>query len=479
MRKRSDIMQRPSLLEAKKRTRNSLVKTEEYMLPSDLKNLGLGKTYYVKTYGCQMNEHDSENLKAMLEAMGYKESLNYINADLVLLNTCAIRENVHNKVFGMLGRLKHQKEKNPNLIVGLCGCMAQEEAVVDTILAKYKWMSFVFGTHNLHRLPYILAEALEKKELEVEVYSIEGDIVENIPAKRDSKYKAWINIMYGCDKFCTYCIVPYTRGKQRSRKPEYILAEVNELIKEGYKEVTLLGQNVNAYGKDLDLDYKMENLLADVAKTKIPRIRFVTSHPWDFTDEMIKVIAKYDNIMPYIHLPLQSGSDRILKLMGRRYTKEQYLALFKKIKDTIPNVAITTDIIVGFPGEELEDFNETLDVVKKCEFDSAFTFIFSPRIGTPAAKMPDLTSKEEKERRLYELNELVNKYAKKANDRYLNKVVPVLLEAKSEKGEGVLAGYTDTMKLVNVKASEDFLGEIVNVKITDVKTWSMDGEIDS
>ena len=283
--------------------------------------------------------------------------------------------------------------------------------------------------------------------------------------------------MYGCDKFCTYCIVPYTRGKQRSRLPKYIIDEVNELIKDGYKEVTLLGQNVNAYGKDLDIDYNMANLLEDVAKTNIERVRFVTSHPWDFNDDMIDVISKYKNIMPYIHLPLQSGSDKILKLMGRRYTKEEYITLYNKLKSKIPNCAITTDIIVGFPNETKEDFQDTLDVVNICKYDGAFTFIFSPRIGTPACRMKDDISLEEKEERLQTLNNLVNKYSKENNLQYLNKIVPVLLEDYSSKNSSYLKGYTDTMKLVNVKADSSYLGKIVNVKITSVKTWSMDGEI--
>lgn len=468
----------PSLKEAKKRTKEEvLVKTNEYIIKKNLSELGLYKKYYVKTYGCQMNEHDSENIKAILEDMSFTEAATMEEADLILLNTCAIRENAHNKVFGYLGRIKHLKMSKPNIIVGLCGCMAQEEVVVEELLNKYKWMDIVFGTHNIHELPNILNTALKNKKLEVEVLSVEGDIIENIPVKRQSKYKAWINIMYGCDKFCTYCIVPYTRGKQRSRRPEYILAEVKNLIEEGYKEITLLGQNVNAYGKDLDINYHMEDLLEEVAKTKIERIRFITSHPWDFTDKMIDVIAKYDNIMPYIHLPIQSGSNRILKLMGRRYTKESYLELVKKLKTKIPNCSITTDIIVGFPGETDNDFKETLDVVNECKYDSAFTFIFSPREGTPAFKMQDDVSLETKNERLYQLNELVNKYAKIANDRYKDKIVPVLLEGISEKDENMLMGYTDTMKLVNVKASKSYMGQIVNVKITDVKTWSLDGEI--
>ena len=470
-------MNLPNLNEAKKRKAEDVVKTKDYIINNNLNNLGCNKKYFIKTYGCQMNEHDSENIKALLEEMGFKETFDMEDADLILLNTCAIRENAHNKVFGMIGRIKTIKEKKPHVIAGICGCMAQEESVVNEILNKYKHINIVFGTHNIYQLPEILNNAIVKCEREIEVMSYEGDIVEHMPVKRDSKYKAWVNIMYGCDKFCTYCIVPYTRGKQRSRRHEDILEEVKDLVKEGYKEVTLLGQNVNAYGKDLSDGYTMENLLEDTAKTGIERIRFVTSHPWDFTDGMIDVIAKYDNVMPYIHLPIQSGSNKILKLMGRRYTKESYLTLFKKIKEKIPNCSVTTDIIVAFPGETEEDFQDTLDVVNECKYDSAFTFIFSPRVGTPAARMENNLSEEVKSERLQRLNELVNKYSKEANDRYLGKIVPVLLEGVSEKNDECLMGYTDTMKLVNVKCDKKLIGNIVDVKVTDVKTWSMDGEI--
>ena len=465
----------PDMKEAKLRTKK-IVKTNIYELDDKYKDIGLNKKYYLKTYGCQMNVHDSENIKALLEQMSFTETDNMESADLILLNTCAIRENAHNKVFGFLGRVKHLKEEKPYIISGICGCMAQEESVVNEIKDKYKWVDIVFGTHNIQNLPHILNDSIIKNEQEIEVYSIEGDIIENLPVKRDSLYKAWVNIMYGCDKFCTYCIVPYTRGKQRSREPKYILEEVKKLVQNGYQEVTLLGQNVNAYGKDLDINYTMSDLLKDVAETGINRVRFVTSHPWDFNDDMIKIISKYNNIMPYIHLPLQSGSDRILKLMGRRYTKEEYINLFNKLKENIPNVSITTDIIVGFPGETEEDFNETLDVVNTCKYDSAYTFIFSPRIGTPAYNMKDDVTINEKNKRLQTLNELVNKYALDNNLKYLNKIVPVLIEGKSEK-DGMLMGYTDTMKLVNVKCSNDYIGKIVNVKIMSVKTWSMDGEI--
>lgn len=467
-------MKLPNYVEARKRTKDK-VEIEHYS--NDVRRLGLGKTYHIKTYGCQMNEHDSENIKAMLEELGFTYNDDYQMSDLVLLNTCSIRENAHNKAFGMLGRLKYLKEENPNLIVGLCGCMAQEEGVINEILTKYKWINFVFGTHNLYRLPYILKEAIDKNKREIEVFSKEGNIVEGIPVKRDSKYKAYVNIIYGCDKFCTYCIVPFTRGKQRSRLKEDIVYEVEELVKDGYKEVTLLGQNVNAYGKDLSLGYGMEELLEEVSKTGIPRIRFVTSHPWDFTDGMIDVIAKYKNIMPAIHLPVQSGSSRILKLMGRRYTKEEYLTLFHKIKERIPNVSISTDIIVGFPGETEEDFKETLDLVRKCKFDNAFTFIYSPRENTTAARLKDEVTLAEKEERLHELNDLVNIYFKENNDKLVGTTVPVLVEGVSEK-KGILFGYTDTNKLINFEGDSSVIGKIIDVKVTSAKTWSLDGEID-
>ena len=422
-----------------------------------------------------MNVHDSENIKAILEMMSFEETDTFEEADFILLNTCAIRENAHNKMFGFLGRVKHLKETKPHIITAICGCMAQEENVVEDLMKKYKWVDIVFGTHNIHRLPYILERSMARCEQEIEVFSKEGEVIENIPAKRDSNYKAWVNIMFGCDKFCTYCIVPYTRGKQRSRKPEYIIEEIEDLVKRGYLEVTLLGQNVNAYGKDLEEKTTMGELLESVAKTGIQRIRFMTSHPWDFDDKMIEVISKYDNIMPYVHLPLQSGSNRILKLMGRRYTKEKYLELVSKLKKTIPNLALTTDIIVGFPGETEEDFKDTLEIVKECQYDSAFTFIFSPRVGTPAAKMEDNTSMDEKNKKLQELNNLVNTYANQKNQEYLGKKVKVLIEGTGEKGN--LMGYTDTMKLVNVDGDSSFIGKIVDVEITDVKTWSLDGKI--
>ena len=467
-------MNMPNLKEARKRTNKEVI-TKKYRSNMKNKEVLKDKTFYLKTYGGQMNEHDSENMKAILKEQGMKEVTDFEDADLIMLNTCSIRENAHNKVFGMLGRIKHLKQIKKDIIVGITGCMAQEEVVANEIKDKYKWMDFVLGTHNIHLLADIVADSFKQRSLKIEAPSIEGEIIENLPSERQSKYKAFVNIMYGCDKFCTYCIVPYTRGKQRSRNKDDIINEVKELIKEGYQEVTLLGQNVNAYGKDRNDNYNMANLLEDIAKTNIPRIRFMTSHPWDFTDEMIDIIAKYPNIMPSIHLPVQSGNTDILKLMGRRYTKDDYLTLFNKLKTKIQDVSISTDIIVGFPNETEEQFQDTLDLVNECKFDLAYTFIYSKRVGTPAAQMKDNITLEEKEQRLYKLNDLINKYALENNKKLENKIVPVLVESKSDK-EGYLMGYSDTNKLVNLKGPENIIGKIVNVKILDAKTWSLNGE---
>lgn len=469
-------MHLPDYKEARTRDKRDY-KRIEYSENSDVKDKYLGKTFYLKTYGCQMNEHDSENIEALLTFLGFSKVDNYTDADLVLLNTCSIRENAHNKAFGMLGRLKHLKQEKKDLIVGLCGCMAQEASVVDEIMKDYKWVNFVFGTHNMYQLPEIIDKALEENKQQIEVFSREGDLIEGLPVLRVNDYKAYVNIIYGCDKFCTYCIVPYTRGRERSRLKEDVLEEVKALVRDGYKEVTLLGQNVNAYGKDIYDNYTMANLLEDVAKTGIPRIRFTTSHPWDFTDSMIEVIAKYPNIMPSVHLPVQSGSSRVLKLMGRRYTRESYLELFHKIKDTVPNVTISTDIIVGFPGESEEDFKETLSLVEECKYDNAFTFIFSKREGTPACKLADPTPESEKEERLQRLNEIVNHYFLENNKKLVGSSLEVLVEGISEK-KNMYYGYSDTNKLINFSSDKDIkAGDLVKVKITSAKTWSLDGEV--
>ncbi len=466
-------MKLPNINEARKRTKNEV--DYIYLNQNYDENMFKGQKYFLRTYGCQMNVHDGEEIAARLESLGFKSTDSIETADIVILNTCAIRENAHDKLYGFLGRCKHEKEKNnPNLIIGICGCMAQEEGVVDDIIKRHPYVDIVFGTHNIHELQDLLISKNEKQN--IKVYSCEGNVYENISYKRDSNIKAWVNIQYGCDKFCTYCIVPYTRGKQRSRKSSEIIKEVEELVRLGYKEVTLLGQNVNAYGKELEDELSFAELLRAVSETGIERVRFVTSHPWDFTDDMIECIAKCDNIMPYIHLPLQSGSSRILKLMGRRYTKEEYLELYNKIRNTIPNCSITTDIIVGFPNETDEDFNDTLNVAETCKFDSAFTFIYSPREGTPAAKMEDAIDMKKKEERLHKLNEIINKYSLEANKKYLNKVVPVLIEGVSEKDSSKVFGYTDTMKLVNVENAQDKIGKIIDVEITDAKSFSLDGK---
>ena len=469
-------MQLPDLNEARKRTRNE-VKIDHFKLPEKYKELGNNKTYYVKTYGCQMNEHDSENICGLLDACGFTKNDDMESADLIILNTCSIRENAHNKAFGMLGRLKHLKDSRPDVIVAVCGCMAQEEVVVKEILSKYRNVNFIFGTHNLYDLPRLIKECYDNPKTNVCVHSEEGNIVENLPVRRVNNYKAYVNIIYGCDKFCTYCIVPYTRGKQRSRRMEDILNEVRKLKEDNYMEVTLLGQNVNAYGKDLDEGYDLADLLLEVSKIGLPRVRFITSHPWDFTDRMIEVIKNNKNIMPYIHLPLQSGIDKILKLMGRRYNRESYKELFNKLKE-IPGVSITTDIIVGFPGETEEDFNDTLDMVNYCKYDGAFTFIYSPRVGTPAAKLmeKDSLTLPEKEDRLHRLNEIINNYSLESNKKMEGKTYKVLVEGDSIK-EDELFGYTETSKLVNFTGSRNLIGKIVDVKITSSKSFSLDGEV--
>ena len=464
-------MNLPDLKKARLRTKGEVKFLNAKNIKSDKFK---DKKYFIRTYGCQMNVHDSEEIKGILENLGFKETTKVEDSDIVVLNTCAIRENAHDKVFGFLGRLKHLKKEKPELIICIGGCMPQEESVANRLKEKYPFVNIVFGTHNINDLGTMILE--ENKEQQIEVYSIEGNVYENMDYVRDSKYTAWVNIMYGCDKFCTYCIVPFTRGRQRSRKMEDIIKEVNDLKEKGYLEITLLGQNVNAYGKDLEEGYDFATLLENVAKTNIPRIRFVTSHPWDFTDKMIDVIARFENIMPYIHLPIQSGSTKVLKLMGRRYTKEEYTRLYNKIKERVPNVSITTDIIVGFPNETEEDFKETLDVVNICKFDGAFTFIYSPREGTPAAKIKDEISKEVKEERLQRLNELINNYSLLHNKEYIGKTEEVLILGPSEKGENKVYGYTKTMKLVNVNNAENDIGKLIQVHITDAKSFSLDGE---
>lgn len=467
----------PSLRDARKRI-NRETQVIKYTLPSYLENIGRNKTYHIKTYGCQGNLADSEKMAGILEAMGYQMVDEEFHADIIIFNTCAIRENAESRVFGELGRIKGLKQQNPDLLLAICGCMPQEENVVSRILEKYPHVDIIFGTHNIHKLGEYIYDAYLSKERVVEVFSKEGEIIEGLPSKRDHNAKAWVNIMYGCDEFCTYCIVPYTRGKERSRLPEDVISEVEELAKQGYKEVTLLGQNVNAYGKDLDMNYTFANLLDDLNKIDIPRIRFTTSHPRDLDDATIEVMAKRGNIMPHLHLPVQSGSNSVLKKMNRKYTKEIYLEKIKKLKELIPDISITTDIIVGFPTETDEDFKATLDLVKEVGFEGAFTFIFSPREGTPAARYEDATSMEVKKARLQELNDLINEGYLTGNKRFEGKTVKVLVDGKSIKDPNILTGYTEHNKVVNFPGTEDLIGKIVNVKIEKAYTWHLRGIVE-
>ncbi|MGE4572008.1 MAG: tRNA (N6-isopentenyl adenosine(37)-C2)-methylthiotransferase MiaB [Candidatus Izemoplasmatales bacterium] len=469
-------LHKPDLKLARKRSKEH-IETKEYQ-KTEIINLGLGKKYLIQTHGCQANEADTEVLAGLLEDQAFTKTDIIEETDVLIINTCAIRENAENKVFGELGRLKSYKKVNPNMIIAVAGCMPQEEAVVERILNKYKHVDIVFGTHNVSQfIEYLHYVMVEKKRL-IEVFSKEGDIIENLPQARDHRFKAWVNIMYGCDEFCTYCIVPYTRGKERSRQKDYIIKEVKNLVKRGYKEITLLGQNVNSYGLDFDnKDYSFANLLEDLAKLDVPRIKFTTSHPKDFSDDIIDIISKYDNIMPFIHLPVQSGSNSVLKKMNRKYTKEEYLTLVEKIYDKIPNVSLTTDIIVAFPSETEDDFKETLDLVEKARFEGAYTFIYSPRKGTPAASYENNISEEEAKSRLYQLNKLVNEGYLRGNKRFEHQTVKVLVEGPSKTRPDVLSGYTENNKLVNFKGPESLVGKIIEVYIEEAKTWSLDGII--
>ena len=466
----------PSLKDAGRRSKEETkIIRENIYIPESVKNYGENRKYYVRTYGCQANERDSETINGILESMKYTKVEDENEADIIVLNTCAIRENAHDKVFGEVGSLKQLKEHNPNLIVCVCGCMVQQDGAIEKLLKTYPQIDILFGTHNIHNLPSLILSHLRSRAKAVEVFSKEGEVYEDLPIVRENKYKAWVNIMYGCDKFCTYCIVPYTRGKERSRLKEDIIAEVIDLKNKGYKEVTLLGQNVNAYGKNLGLGYDFADLLEEVAKTGIERIRFTTSHPWNFTDRMIDIIAKYDNLMPFIHLPLQSGDDDMLVKMNRRYTIEEYKRLYDYIRERIPGVAVSTDIIVGFPNETEEQFQHTLDVVEYCKYDSAFTFIFSPRENTPASRMKDEVSAETKLERFKRLLDKVAEHANYRNQAYLNTKVKVLVEGVSKKNDEILSGYSESNKLVNFRGNKEHIGQIVEVYIDSITSWTLQG----
>lgn len=467
---------KPNLKDARRRSRN---KTEQlnFNFSQYHEKIGYGKKYFIQTFGCQGNEADSEMMAGILEKMNYEASKEINDSDLIIINTCAIRENAENKVWGLLGKLKHLKQNNPNLLLALAGCMSQEEVVVEKILKTYTHVDIVLGTHNIHKLAEYIETAMYSKERVIEVYSKEGEIIENMPKVRNHEHKAWVNIMFGCNEFCTYCIVPYTRGKERSRNKEEILEEVQELVDKGYQEITLLGQNVNAYGKDFkDIDYTFGNLLYDLDKLKIPRVRFMTSHPHDLDKLTMEAMRDCKSVMPHFHLPVQSGSANVIKRMNRRYTKESFLNVLNELRRHVPGISVTTDIIVGFPGETEEDFLETLDLVKKAQFEGAFTYLFSKRDGTPAANFEDITPLNEKKARLYRLNDQINEGYLLGNQRFLNKTVKVLVEGTSKYDENILAGYTDHYKLVNFKGEKSLIGKIVDVKITIAKTWFLLGE---
>ena len=467
----------PSIKDARKRLQKT-TNTIAYNLDEELIGIGIDKTYSIKTYGCQGNLADSEKIAGIMEELGYTLSDDENDADVIFFNTCAIRDNAEQRVFGELGRIKSIKTERPNSLIVLCGCMPQEEATVEKVRKTYDQVDIMFGTHNIHKLPEYFKEAYLTKEKIIEVMSFEGDIIENVPMKRAHNVKAWVNIMYGCDEFCTYCIVPYTRGKERSRSPEDIIREVKDLANKGYMEVTLLGQNVNAYGKDFtDSNYSFADLLNDLNKVDIPRIRFTTSHPRDLDTATILAMAKGGNIMPHLHLPVQSGSNTVLKRMNRKYTKESYIDKINELKKHVPDISITTDIIVGFPGETDDDFEETLNLVKEVDYEGAFTFIFSPREGTPASKFEDNTPNDVKKQRLQTLNKLVNEGYAKGNKRFEGRVVEVLVDGVSSKNEAILTGYTSHNKVVNFEGTKNLIGKIVEVKIEKAYSWHLKGSL--
>lgn len=452
----------------------------EYMQKVKMKNSASGRRVraFVETYGCAQNENDSEKLAGMLEDMGYEISDTLQDADLILYNTCAVRENAELKVFGNIGALKHKKAKNPSLLIGVCGCMMQQAHIAETIKKKYPHVDMVFGTHALYRFPQILDEAMKHTRV-FDVEDGEGRIFEDISSKRSAPPLAKIPIMYGCNNFCTYCIVPYVRGRERSRSAENILREVASAARDGYREVMLLGQNVNSYGNDLEGGMSFAGLLREVCKIDgIERVRFMTSHPKDISDELISAIATEPKICKQLHLPVQCGSNEILKRMNRRYTREKYLEIIRKVKEEIPDIVLSTDIIVGFPGETNEDFEETLSLLREVEYDMVFSFIYSKRKGTPAAEMEDCLTEAEKHANFDRLLEVQNEISKRKNEKYFGRSEVVLTEGVSRTNEEFLSGRTDGGKIVNFRGGSELIGTMQRVKITEVKTWSLMGEIE-
>lgn len=463
----------------KARNRKDAPKTirEPLVVPPAVAEFGKGRAYLIKTFGCQGNVRDEEIMAGYLEAAGMHRTEIESEAGLVIINTCAVRENAEDKVYGEIGKFKANHKKDPSFVLCVCGCMMQETGIAERLVKSYPYVNLIFGTHNLSNILQLLDERLARKKDLVDVLSYPGDIVENLPSIRLDSYKAFVNIGYGCDKFCTYCIVPYTRGRERSRTREDIIKECRELVEEGYQEITLLGQNVNSYGKDFHDGTSFATILEDVAKLGIPRLRFMTSHPWDFSDEMLEVIAKYDNIMPCIHLPVQSGSSTMLRRMGRRYTREQYLDLVKRIRGKIPGCALTTDIIVGFPNETEEEFEDTLTLCEEVKYDAAFTFIYSPRKGTPAAALKDDVPDSVKHERFNRLLKVVEAGVMSHSCQMVGKTYAVLVDGPSKKDPKMLSGYTESNKLINFEGPAYLKGQIVDVEIIEDRAFSMTGRL--
>ena len=450
-------------------------KQKEYIEKVKKINDNKNKKYYILTMGCQLNENDSEKLIGIMEEMGYSKSEDIKNADLYVINTCCVRENAEEKLFGKLGELKKIKE-NKNIIIAIGGCMMQEEHITEKIKKSYPFVDIVFGTHTLHKFPEDLYIAITKNKKVKDVIDIDGEIYEGLPVKRSSNKQASVIIMYGCNNFCSYCIVPYVRGRERSRKPEDILNEIKELAQEGYREITLLGQNVNSYKGGENCNFA--NLLEDVDKIEgIEVIRFVSPHPKDFTDDVIDVISKSKKISRLIHVPLQSGSTNVLKEMNRKYTKEQYLDLIKRIRDKIPDVVFSTDIIVGFPGETEEDFEDTIDVVKQVNFEQIFMFIYSRRVGTRADKMENQIPEEIKHKRFDRLKQVFEESVEENNKKYVGTTQKILVEGHSKNNKDMLTGRTDTNKVVIFEGPEELIGKIINIKIVSEHKWYLKGEV--
>ncbi len=450
-------------------------KQKKYMEKVKDININRNLKYYILTMGCSLNENDSEKICGMLETMCYTKTENQEDADIIIFNTCCIRENAEDKLFGKLGEVKKVHEKN-GAIIAIGGCMMQEKHILEKLNKSYPYVDIVFGTHTLHKLPEDIYNILENNKRVEDVLDIDGNIYEGLPIKRTDNVKAQVTIMYGCNNFCSYCIVPYVRGRERSRKKEDILNEIKNLAQNGYKEIMLLGQNVNSYnGGD---GYNFANLLADINKIDgIEIIRFISPHPKDFTDDVIEAIANSSKVSKCIHLPLQSGSTNVLKAMNRKYTKEQYLKLVEKMKNQIPNIALTTDIIVGFPGETEEDFEDTLDVVRKVGFEQVFMFIYSRRKGTVADKMENQIPENIKHKRFDKLKELVEKQIEENNNKYVGTIQKILIDGTSKTNEETLSGRTDSNKIVIIEADKSYINKTVNVKIVENCVWYLKGEI--